>query len=230
MLLGWALPLLAQPLRVYSEFARIDPSGQVVAPAQPREILSPAIARNAFTSFQVVVQLPRPAHYWLHLGLNPEDAVRVTLYRESGDRLTPVQTPIEGEGSQVLWLDVWTGRDAPVRRIKIEPQLYIDRDWVVYPMEARVMEATVPDGVRPDGGLAPIVVMRSFVCGTKPEAAAAPELSMTRFRYRNAQQDVALAGRGRKEDLRNLIGGCDAAPPADPESYLRVRDFLFRMR
>ena len=230
VLLGWSLPLLAQPLRVYSEFARIDPSGQVLAPAQPREILSPAIARNAFTSFQVVVDVSRQTHYWLHIGLNPEDAARVTLYRETGERLTPVTVPLEGDGSQILWMDVWVDRNAPVRRIKIEPQLYVDRDWVVYPMEARVVEAAVPDGARSEGALAPIAVMRGVVCGVHTEPAPAPDLSMARLRYRNAQQDAGLARNARPEDVRSLIGGCSSPAPADPEWYLRVRDYLFRLR
>jgi len=55
----------AQPLRVYSEFAQIDATGRVTAPAEPREILSPAIARNAFSSFQVVVDVARGTSYQL---------------------------------------------------------------------------------------------------------------------------------------------------------------------
>jgi len=43
----------------------------VVAPEHPREILSPAIARNAFASFQVVVQVAKGARYTLHIGQNP---------------------------------------------------------------------------------------------------------------------------------------------------------------
>src|ERR1700674_4901229 len=62
----WALIMLlaasaslAQPLRVFSEFAAINAQGEVVAPESPREILSPAIVRNGFTSFQVVIQGPK---------------------------------------------------------------------------------------------------------------------------------------------------------------------------
>src|SRR5438445_5135906 len=105
----WALllsfPLAAQSLQVYSEFAKIDASGKVVTPEHPREILSPAIARNAFTSFQVVVQVPKGTRFILYIGQNPEDAVRVTLYRESGERLDPVNQPYEAEGAQLLWMD-----------------------------------------------------------------------------------------------------------------------------
>ena len=225
-----AIPLAAQPLRVYSEFARIDSSGEVAAPAQPREILSPAIARNAFTSFQVVVSAAKGTAFRLYIGQNPEDAVRVTLYREAGDRLDPVDLPYEGDGTQVFWMDLWTGGEAPVRRIKIEPQLNINEDWAVYPMEGRVVDATVPAGRWPQGDAAPAAVMKSFLCGTKINSQRGEVVSVSGLRFRNAQQDLALARRASQDELRRLIGGCDAPAPSDPEWYLRVRDYLFRMR
>ena len=218
----------APPLRVYSELARIEASGEVSAPPQPREILSPAIARNAFTSFQIVVQAKKGTRYWLHAGQNPADAVRVTLYREIGERLERVEIPYEGEGTGTFWMDVWTDRTAPVRRIKIEPQLNLGSDWVVYPMEARVMAATVPDGPWPEGSAAPASVMEGFLCGRSAGPAAG--FSIAGFRFRNAQQDLALARQAPKEELLKLAGGCDSTPPDDPEWYLRFRDYLFRMR
>ena len=103
-----------QPLRVYSEFAQIDATGKVTAPAEPREILSPAIARNAFSSFQVVVDVPQGTPYQLYVAQNPENAVEVTLYRENGDKLERVEQPVSGDSTQVFWMDLWTARDAPV--------------------------------------------------------------------------------------------------------------------
>ncbi len=223
VLLITAATLNAQPLRVYSEFARIDAAGEVSASSNPREILSPAIARNAFTSFQIVVQPKKGERYWMYLGQNPADAVRVTLYRESGERLKPVEIPYGGEGTQVFWMDVWTDRNAPVRRIRIEPQLHIGAEWVVYPMEARVMTATVPDSPPPGGS------MMGFLCGKEIDSAVAP-LSIAGVHFRNAQQDLALARQAPQEDLQRLAAGCRVMPPADPEWYLRVRDYLFRMR
>src|SRR5579872_2173258 len=133
--------LHAQSLRVYSEFAHITASGDAISPERPREILSPAIVRNGFTSFQVVVQVPKGTAYWLHIGQNPEDAVRVSMYRESGPRLEKVDLPFQSSSTEILWMDVWCDRTAPVRRIKVEPELNVASDWVLYPMEARVMEA-----------------------------------------------------------------------------------------
>ncbi|MGD1093218.1 MAG: hypothetical protein ABSB35_14660 [Bryobacteraceae bacterium] len=229
-LLVGASALIAQPVRVFSEFAQIDSSGEVRAPAEPREILSPALARNAFTSFQVVVQVAKGTQYRLFISQNPENAVRLAVFREAGDRLEPIELPYSGETTQSFWLDVWTDRNAPVRRIKIEPQLRVNDDWVVYPIEARVMEATVPDGPWPEGSASPAAVMRAYVCGTKIESGPAARLSMSRLRFRNAQQDVGLAPKSPKQALRDLIGGCDAPLSEDAEWYLRVRDYLFRMR
>ena len=69
--------------------------------------------------------------------------MEVTLYRENGDKLERVEQPVSGNSTQVFWMDLWTARDAPVQRIKVEPQLHVNNDWVIYPMEARVMSATV---------------------------------------------------------------------------------------
>jgi hypothetical protein len=217
--------LNAQSLRVYSEFARINAAGEATAPARPREILSPAIVRNGFTSFQVVVQVPKGTAYWLYIGQNPEDAVRVTMYRESGARLEKTDLPFQSSSTEILWMDVWADRTAPVRRIKIEPELNISGDWTVYPMEARVMDAVVPDGERAEGYASPVDVARNSVCGSRLVSASINDAA--RMHFRNALQDTALAGRAPKEDLRRLVA-CDSKAPEDPEWYLRIRDYLFR--
>jgi hypothetical protein len=233
MLLLAATASLAQPLRVYSEFAAINAQGEVVAPESPREILSPAIVRNGFTSFQVVVQVPKGTPFTLHVGQNPADAVKVTLYRESGERLEREELPYQSDSTQILWMDVWADRDAPVRRVKVEPQLLLNGDWVIYPMEARVVEASVPDDAPvPQGASTPLGVMRNFLCGNKPSGAPAPQTSPEKGgpHFRNARQDLALAAKAPKEELQKLSGACDAPAPSNPESYLRIRDYLLRLR
>lgn len=77
----------AQTIRVYSEFQRIDPFGKVVAAdagaaVQPREILSPAVVRNAFASFHVAVTAPVGTEFTLYEGQNPEGSFRVSVYKE----------------------------------------------------------------------------------------------------------------------------------------------------
>ncbi len=207
LILGAALQ--AQSLNVYSEFAEINSNGIVTAPANPREILSPAIVRNGFTSFQVVVKVAPETSYWLYVGENPENAVRVTVYRESGEKFEPVELPYEGKSTQVFWLDLWTDRDAPVRRVKIEPQLKVDRDWVTYPMEVRVVDALVPD--------------------TTPASALCSAERTRDFTFRNVMQDARLATRLPKSELDRLKSQCPSTGGYS-ESYLRIRDYLFRMR
>ncbi len=151
LLLGLAGGFLsAQSVQVYSEFAQLNDAGEVVAPENPREILSPAVARNAFSSFQLAIQVPRGVKFLVYIGQNPDNAAKVTLYRRDGGKLVPIVVPYEGESSQVLWMDLWVDANAPVRRVKIEPQIGIDGDWVTYPMEVRVMEAVVPDHSAPE--------------------------------------------------------------------------------
>ena len=233
LLAAVAAAATAQPpsVTVYSEFARIESNGNVSAPETPREILSPALARNAFTSFQIVIQAPARMPYRVWIGQNPTDAVKVTLYRENGNKLEPVSEPVEGDSTQVLWMDLWTGGRATVQRVKVEPQLGINNDWVIYPIEARVMDARVPEGAWPTGTAVPVEVMRNYLCnGPKPPAAPAGPVSVESLRFRNSQQDLALARQAPKADLQKLFGACDAPASPDPEWYLRIRDYLFRQR
>lgn len=223
--------LCAQNLQVYSEFAQITDAGEAVAPENPREILSPAVARNAFSSFQIAIQVPKGTRFLVYMGQNPDDAAKVTLYRRRTGKLEPVELPYSGESSQVLWMDLWIDANAPVRRVKIEPQVGIDGDWVTYPMEVRVMEPVVPKSVASTPAVAsPFEVMRAFLCGTKARPSAGRVPVGADLLFRNAQQDVALAASGSmplRDEMKKAMGGCNANPPADPEFYLRLRDYLF---
>jgi hypothetical protein len=238
----------AQTVMVYSEFAQLAEDGRVIAPELPREILSPALARNAFTTFQLAIEVPRGMHFWVYIGQNPQDAVKVTLFRSTAGRLTRVELPYEGESAQVLWMDVWVDRSAPVRRVKVEPQVGINGDWVIYPMEARIVEAIVPEGPvipNPGQGVAapgrsvtfepPKESMRAFLCGSPALARAANEpATLAELHARNAAQDIALARASAasvRQQLQAMLGGCGGKqePDArDPEFYLRLRDMLFR--
>jgi len=214
----------AQSVMVYSEFARIDKNGRVTAPETPREILSPALVRNGFTSFQLVVDAAPEFHWRLFVGQNPENAVKVTLYRETGESLEAVELPVEGDGPQVFWMDLWTDRNAPVARIKVEPELYIKDDWVTYPMEARVVEAQLPE--------TPGISYVGIPCHLNLSAAVTP---MSRLQTRNAAQDGALAARLPKQEMEKLGAFCDTPVQSNlnrfwTEGYLRVRDYLFRLR
>jgi hypothetical protein len=234
LFLLFAAAAWSQPLRVYSEFAKIDATGKVTAPAEPREILSPAIARNAFSSFQIVVDVPKGTSYQLYVAQNPENAVEATLYRENGDKLERVEQPVSGNSTQVFWMDLWTARDAPVQRIKVEPQLHVNNDWVIYPMEARVVSATAGQVEMPTAVAyaSPAGMMGQFLCHypTIDKGALQPGPNATNMRLRNALQDLTLAKDAPGTELQTLYGPCSSPTPTDPEWYLRIRDYLLRLR
>lgn len=168
LLLSLAGALAAQSIDVYSEFQRVDPYGEIVAAdrsAEPREILSPALVRNAWASFHVAVHSPVNDSYLLYVATNPLDACRVALYKEhfvktpSGwipDRLTELHRlpdygfmpdpddGVPGQNTRVYLLALWIPPDSQVGRFRLEIQLKTGV-WTVQPMELRVFEARVPE-------------------------------------------------------------------------------------
>ncbi len=217
----------AQTLRVFSEFQRPDPFGLpgLDRAPDPREIISPAVVRNGFTSFHVVVTAPPGTNYFLFVGANPPGIVTTHLYKEQfvqtdsgwspglldevrgpGFGVIPdAQVQIPGQTSRDYLLDVFVPKEAePGRRVRIELQLKTG-SWLVYPMEIRVQNA----------------VLR----------ASTPAILMTLadVSRRNAEQDLELAW-------------AVDSPPAwfyllkqtvpiwlgpGPEWVLRFRDLLF---
>jgi hypothetical protein len=166
LLLG--LPALAQTLAIHTEFLRWTPTGHVVAAdstPNPRELLSPAVVRNAYASFQISVESPR-INYFLFVGSNPENVLRTAVYREDftqhgqewiPDALRPVKMPdfgvipdptsnIAGQTTRSYLLDVWVPADAPVGRTRLEVQLKAGT-WTIWPMEVRILPAVVPGNV-----------------------------------------------------------------------------------
>jgi hypothetical protein len=254
-----AAVLPAQTIEVYSEFQRFDAFGRIAkfdGNSRPREILSPAIARNAYTTYWVVVTVPEGMPFALHIGQNPENAVRTTLYKQiAGGRLKPVTAPyegalpdaevgIDGQTTAVFLLDCWTDGRAPVRRIKLEPQLYANKTWYIYPMEVRVTSATVP-GVALKASVDLVPQNSSLEQPLQQTLCGGPLPPAGDLIRRNALQDAALARRletklGQDELQRALLGFVGAADakawcaapafPKDrgPEWYLRVRDYLYR--
>ena len=272
----------AQELKVYSEFSRIDPYGEVVlvdrpkrAGLKPREILSPAVARNAYASFHVAVTAPAGPPFTLYVGQNPEDAFTVSAYRElyAGhgghwipDRLEPVKLPyttrlpdpprtVRGQTTVTFWMDLRVPFNLEVGRYKVEPQVWIEGRWLVYPMEVRVLPATIPEA-RPAAtrlalpGDASDLTARGpflgFFCQVLPAAPADGRSTLRRHILRNALQDMALARLLAKKhgkeavfppplrgpNYTGLKEWCrEPTLPTDlgAEWYLRVRDALYRM-
>lgn len=228
LILGGALcpRLSAQSvqLRIYSEFQRIDPFGRIVEAdraQRPREILSPAAARNGYVSFHVAVTVPKGTPFTLYLAQNPDDTLKLTLYRERFERAGEAWIPdllervtepfdsraqppgktIPGQTTTVFWLDAWTPAEAAVGRMRLEAQLNVGDHWVIAPLEVRILSVRIPGHA--DGGeaLPPVEApadraalgpLRAFLCGPFQRGPMAP-LSVRRLIRRNAQQDMALA-------------------------------------
>ncbi len=223
-LLGPAL-VCAMDLRLYSEFQRIDPFGRVISAdraARSREIVSPAVVRNAFASFHVVVDVPPGTEYTIHVGQNPDEAVRATLYRERHlrlggqwipDTLVRVALPftgapaadIQGRTVDVFWLDLWVPPRTGAERVRVELQLNVGDRWIIYPMEVRISTPVVPAdlaakllGLPLSPPAAPadasaIAALRSYVCGPTPPAGRHAASTLRKLILRNALQDLALA-------------------------------------
>ena len=217
-------PVHPQSLRVLSEFQRVDPFGEVVAvdqTANPREILSPAVARNAFASFHIAVSVPEREPFFVYVQTNPANIFEISLYEELyvktsagwiADALEPTKPPafgtlpylplpIPGQNTVSYWMDVWVPRETPVRRVRLEVLLKIGQGWMMYPMEVRVTPAIVPSVETDSIALPPATAradapaigpLRNFICGQR-ETRREEKLSVRQFIHRNAVQDVALA-------------------------------------
>src|SRR5262249_14945613 len=138
VLVSLAVTLPAQELFVRSEFQRIGADGKVIPQdklERPREILSPALVRNGFASYMLTANVPGGIDFSLDVGQNPENSVRVVLYRQHynpngiPDRLEKVNLPVNGrttkEENMTFWMDLYVANDAPVRRLKVEVQLWV---------------------------------------------------------------------------------------------------------
>jgi hypothetical protein len=156
----------AQSVEIHSEFQRINPFGRTVAIDRseiPREILSPAVPRNAHSIFHIAVTTPPNTSYFLYVGSNPANLIQTLVYKEDftrvgdewiPDALTPVHTPafgfmpdsaarIPGQTTRCYLLDIWVPPNVDVQRVRVEVLMKIGI-WYVAPMEVRIVEARVP--------------------------------------------------------------------------------------
>lgn len=255
--------LASQTLEVHSEFLRVNPRGEILAvdatPA-PREILSPAMVRNGFASFHVVVRSQRPTSYFLLAGTNPPDILRTAIYKEKfvkrgedwiPDALELLRPPnfeaipdagaaVPGQTASVYLLDVWVPPEAPAGTVRLEVQLKIG-EWIIYPMEVRVLPARVPaiagvasplPGIEQRADEAAMAPLLDYMDGHGKETrrvSMAPPRSVREVIRRNAEQDMALA---RVLDSKALLPTLKVklAPAAmGGEWYLGVRDLIYRL-
>lgn len=246
----------AADLRVYSEFRRIALDGEILKADQGgrvREILSPMAVRGGYSTFRIVVEAPPGEEFWLYIGQNPDDNAQATLYREVHkdgvpDALEKVEQPYQGQvaaGAKVatFLLDLYYDRTAAIERVKIEPQLHIDKRWIIYPMEVRVTAALLPSSRPAMGAYAAtdralraegpaFAALREHLCGAKPAAAEATDLTARRLMYRNARQDLALVATlpeaKRRELLPDAKSFCAGEAELPFEGWLRMREQIYR--
>lgn len=252
----------AQDILAYTEFQQLDPEGNPAnrpAGTEPREVLSPGVARNGYASYRLVVYPPAASTaYRLEVGLNPDDAVRVTLYREileqkdgkwTTTKLEPIPHPYDFKPaadatSKVhhYWLDIFVPANAPVDRIKVQPEIMVDDKWYEYPMEVRILEARYPalppqtEQNRALSGASGLdVICTALGVAGKGDGAPAPMTPEWMIR-RNLYQDALYLRNRTLVAKRNLLNTFGAKTPedackilrtaADPEHYLAFRDLL----
>lgn len=254
VLLLFAAPVLwAQSVDIYSEFQRPDPYGGIVAvdrSPSPREILSPAVARNGWASFHVAVRTLPNTSYLLYVMTNPVNACRVEMYKEHfekttagwiPDRLTQlhrlpdygfIPDPEDGvveQNTRVYLLDIWIPPDSGVGRFRLEVQLKTGT-WLIRPMEIRVLSAKIPD-VPPEKGEAVLPRVESpadYAAAGPPASACGPVTTVRAVICRNAAQDMALARHvTTPEALVNWWLGFNLPRVMGAEWRLRMRDLLY---
>jgi hypothetical protein len=248
-------------LEVHSEFLRVNPQGEILpidATPHPREIISPAVVRNGFASFHVVVRSPRATSYFLFAAANPANVVRATLYKEEfvkrgedwiPDALKPLRSPnfgaipdgeasIPGQTACVYLLDVWVPPEAPPGTMRLEVQLKVGV-WMIYPMEIRILPVVVPQTKTAAPRPLPAVEERADEPVEVPLLRFMEHHEAHRSRYpvpqtvrevirRNAEQDMALAS---LLDAKTLIPSLKeklAASGGGGEWYLTIRDTIYR--
>jgi len=257
-----AVRLAAQTLEVHSEFLRVNPLGEILpvdVDPKPREILSPAVIRNGFASFHIVVRSPRPTSFFLFVDTNPPNVFRTSIYKEQfvkrggdwiPDALEPLQPPnfgaipesgISGQTACAYLLDVWVPPDSPAVTVRLEAQLKVGT-WIIYPMEVRVLPARAP-AIAPAGQELPAIELRADEAVTAPLVGYINGTAVAQSKRvdpwtprtlrevirRNAEQDMALA---RTLDAKTLIPALKqklASGAGGGEWYLGVRDLIYRL-
>jgi hypothetical protein len=211
---------------------------------RPREILSPAVARNAYASFLVSVTAPAKTMYFVYVQANPENVVSWKLYEVKysdgiPDQLQELRLPafgivpdaasgIPGQTTRLYLLDVWTPAETTPGGLRLEVLVKTDTWWVA-PMEMRILgaqalpltkgvERALPPATEPAFAAAR-QVLDAYLAGEELPAPAPPGALRAIIR-RNALQDVALA---QQKHLRP-----EASQRTGGEWYLRVRDRILK--
>lgn len=188
---------------------------------KPRELLSPAVVRNAHFSYHVAVTAPAKSMYFLAVQMYPPNAFQWKLYEEKfafdgkqwiPDALQEMSAPyfgvvpdpeqsIPGQTTCVYLLDVFVPADLPPSQVRLEVLAKFDT-WRMWPMEVRVPGALIPDLrqgplttlLAPPTVAADTVARAAFAVYTgQREEVTGSVRSVRSVIWRNALQDAALA-------------------------------------
>ena len=157
-------------------------------------------------------------------------------------------------GVAVFWLDIFTPGTTPVRRIRIEAQAHHGSHWVITPLELRVQAAVIPNSALPvaapraagHSAAGALALLDQAWCNRAaaaktPAPPADTSKSIRAKILRNAGQDMLLLRRpvtasAAAPGIAKALGATTAAEwcaskdhtHADPETFLRVRDAIWR--
>ena len=203
---------------------------------------------------------------------NPLTACRIALYKEHyaktghgwiPDRLVEVSRlpdfgvmpdpddGIEGQTTRSYLLDLWLPPNADLARFRVEVQLRKVAEWIVRPIEVRVLPARIPNlpaadvvklvdlpSVDAGADFPALQVVREYVAHTPLRSGPQP-LTVRGIIRRNAIQDMALAtsidasvsrsGSDRAGGVLDLLANNVGFVPHvfGSEWYLRLRDYLY---
>lgn len=213
------LPAFAQNIRVVSEFTRIRPDGEVVTfdrGERVREILSPAMARNAYATYRVVVEAPPGQPYTIHIGQNPDNSCEVRMYQEAyakvGDEWVPDSLVLqnlplnaslgENQRVQTYLLDLFVPETTKTGRFRVEIQMWANDRWTIYPMEMRPRFIMAPARAQPLGPLPAnearadtgiLAPLRESLCREQRKAQPVQPVTARALLVRNVRQDLMIA-------------------------------------
>jgi hypothetical protein len=256
-------------VRIYSEFDRLNTAGEAfetIPGRDPLEIISPAVVRNGYTSFHVAVTARPAVLYWFAVQTNPAETFRIRVYKESPDRassslvmdqLTEEPKPLyflatmpDGLGptaTDVYLLDIWTPQDASVGTVRLEAMVK-EADWVVAPMEVRILPARVPDldwqmllaNMPAAEKAADIIAWNALLTSftDQPLPPISPPVNVRSVIRRNAVQDAALirslTPTHRQELFRRIFSVLTLQSPpgylrpvSSADVYLPIRRFIY---
>ena len=263
------LPAQSIKVRIYSEFDRLNGAGEAfetIPDRDPLEIISPAVVRNGYTSFHVAVTARPGVLYWFAVQTNPPETFRIRVYKESPDRASSssvmdqfteepkplyfLATMPDGLGptaTDVYLLDIWTPPEASVGTVRLEAMAK-EADWVVAPMEVRILPARVPDlewqmslpFLPATDKAADLIAWNALLTSftDQPLPSISPPVNARSVIRRNAIQDAALIRSltpAHRQDLFRRIFSVLTLqsppgylrPSSSADRYLPIRRFIY---